>query len=59
LAFAFSFLIFFAPQLSSRLLVYFLEGYLVVSGISLIAYAWESRRIARRMTKAKLRGTTA
>jgi cis-3-alkyl-4-acyloxetan-2-one decarboxylase len=59
LALAFGFLIFFAPQLSSRLLVYILEGYLVVSGVSLIAYAWESRRIARRMTKAKLRGTTA
>jgi uncharacterized membrane protein HdeD (DUF308 family) len=58
-AIAFSFLVFLAPQLSSRLLVYIFEGYLVVSGISLIGYAWESRRIARRMTKAKYRGATA
>jgi pimeloyl-ACP methyl ester carboxylesterase/uncharacterized membrane protein HdeD (DUF308 family) len=58
LAIAFSFLVFFAPQLSSRLLVYVFEGYLIVSGISLIAYAWESRRIARTMTKAKLRSAS-
>jgi pimeloyl-ACP methyl ester carboxylesterase/uncharacterized membrane protein HdeD (DUF308 family) len=55
LAIAFSILIVFVPELSSRLLVYVLEGYLIVSGASLIAYAWQSRRIARRMTKATFR----
>jgi uncharacterized membrane protein HdeD (DUF308 family) len=56
-ALVFSVLIVFAPEISSRLLVYLFEGYLIVSGASMIGYAWESRRIARRMTKAKFRNS--
>jgi uncharacterized membrane protein HdeD (DUF308 family) len=55
-ALAFAGIIFFTPQHGSRVLIYVLEGYLIVSGISLIGYAWQSRRIARRVTRAKLRG---
>jgi uncharacterized membrane protein HdeD (DUF308 family) len=51
-------LVFLAPELSSRILVYALEGYLIVSGIALIGYAWDSRRIARRVTEANLRSAT-
>ena len=58
-ALLFAGLVIFAPQLSARVLVYALEGYLIVSGISLMGYAWHSRSIARRATKAKLRDPKA
>ena len=58
-ALAFAGLIFFYPQHGAGLLVYLLEGYLIVSGVSLIAYAWQSRRIARRVAQPKLRGDAA
>ena len=52
---AFAGIIFFSPQHGARVMVYLLEGYLVFSGLSLIGYAWQSRRIARRVTKPELR----
>jgi uncharacterized membrane protein HdeD (DUF308 family) len=48
-------IVFFGPNHGTNILVYLLEGYLIVSGISLVGYAWQSRRIARRVTKPKLR----
>ncbi len=59
LSLVFAGIIFFSPQHGARVLVYLLEGYLVVSGFSLVAYAWQSRRIARRVSKPKLRAETA
>ena len=47
------------PHLGSRIVVYVLEGYLIVSGLSLAGYAWQSRRIARRVTKPRLREQAA
>jgi pimeloyl-ACP methyl ester carboxylesterase/uncharacterized membrane protein HdeD (DUF308 family) len=59
LALSFVGLVFFAPEVGVRVLVYALEGYLIVSGISMIGYAWHSRRIARRLTEAKLHSSKA
>jgi pimeloyl-ACP methyl ester carboxylesterase/uncharacterized membrane protein HdeD (DUF308 family) len=56
-ALAFAGIIVFAPHHGSRVLIYVLEAYLIVSGISLIGYAWQSRKISRRLTKARLRGS--
>jgi uncharacterized membrane protein HdeD (DUF308 family) len=54
-ALVFAGIIFFSPQHGTNILVYLLEGYLIVSGLSLIGYAWQSRRVAREVTRPKLR----
>lgn len=55
IALAFAGVIFFSPQHGAKVLVYLLEGYLIVSGLSLVAYAWQSRRVARRVVRPTLR----
>jgi hypothetical protein len=55
LALAFAGVIFFAPNHGAHVLVYLLDGYLIVAGLSLVSYAWQSRRIARRAAKPELR----
>lgn len=53
---AFAGLVFFTPGHGSKLVVYLLEAWLIVSGAWLLLYAWQSRRIARRVTNPKFRG---
>jgi uncharacterized membrane protein HdeD (DUF308 family) len=56
---AFGLIVFFSQGHGEKLLVYLLEGYLIFSGVSLIAFAWQSRRVARRVVKPKLRAKAA
>jgi pimeloyl-ACP methyl ester carboxylesterase/uncharacterized membrane protein HdeD (DUF308 family) len=54
-ALAFAGLIIFSPKHGAGALIYVLEGYLIVSGLSLVGYAWQSRRIARSAARPALR----
>jgi pimeloyl-ACP methyl ester carboxylesterase/uncharacterized membrane protein HdeD (DUF308 family) len=56
---AFALIVFFSAGHGVRLLVYVLEGYLIFSGVSLVAFAWQSRRVSRRAVKPKLRAKAA
>ena len=54
-ALAFAGVILFSQNHGAGVVVYLLEGYLIVSGALLLGFAWQSRRIARNAMQPELR----